>query len=69
MSDENRPHHSNGVCLHCGGRVDDGGMSLGGDDESTEGAEDMSGGPVGDGAEDMAADNAREFALSLSRAR
>lgn len=61
-------NHSHGVCLSCGGHVDEDGMSKGGEVEESLEA-DASGAPVGDETEDMAAKNARDFALSLQRAR
>ena len=70
MKDTERPHHSNGVCLACGGRVDQNGMSEGGEVESGEHeTEDMSGGPVGAESEEMAAQNAREFARAVNGVR
>lgn len=73
MSDVNRPHHSNGVCLSCGGLVDDAGMAMGGEvddaDDVEHEATDMSGGPAGDEAEDLAAKNARDFARAVNGGR
>lgn len=64
-----RPTHSNGTCLSCGGTVDEQGMALGGEVEDASGEHEMpldsSGGPSGSASEDMAGANAREFAKSI----
>ena len=69
MNDTERPHHSHGVCLSCGGKVDASGMSEGGDVELPDGAEDSSGGPVGADSEELAAQNARDFARAVNGGR
>ena len=68
MSDEQK-HHSHGVCLQCGGHVDEGGMSRdsGVDEQLEQNQLDPSGGPTADAAEEVAAKNAREFARHLQR--
>lgn len=64
-------HHSNGVCLSCGGTVDENGMADGGEvsAEHAMGELDPSGGPVGAEVEEAAAQNVRDFARSLQRGR
>lgn len=61
-------HHSDGVCLSCGGTVDENGMAEGGGVEHSAGELDPSGGPVGAEPEEAAAQNVRDFARSLQRA-
>lgn len=69
MSDSK--HHSNGVCLSCGGTVDENGMTEGGEvsAEAAMGELDSSSGPTGAESEENADDNVRDFARSLMRPR
>jgi hypothetical protein len=58
-------HHENGMCLSCGGAVDDDGMALGGESGEHEMPEEVS----DESTQQAETDRLREFAKALGGGR